>query len=447
MKGAAEPAVSARAFVAWSLCTLVAWLGAAAPALAQRANGPYAGAFGAQPDEERIQGLDLSGAFLGAYDHDVYPMVPSSEALDPRLKDSGPSAGVAGTLAYDREGERTQFAVNGSATARGYASSSDLTAAAYQVASTLSTSVTPRLVMNARAAVQYSPFFEFAPFLAPGSGSVGPIGPGFGQATVAEANLGLDASVGMTDNLTKQTSLFATLEGRDWRVPDAPENNLRTWRGSAGVRHRLTHALGLHFQYSRDQNQYAFGTAAPFVNQTIDAGVDYGDTLSFSRRTALSFATSTSAIRYLDETHYRLNGSARLTRGFGRTWSSWLGYSRDTEYQIGFPAPLLSDSVDAGLGGQLSWRVRWSTDIGYTNGTVGFGSDRFHTYSATSRIDFALNRSFALFSQYGHFNYEIPPGSSTLDLVPHFSRDTVVIGLSAYLPLIHDVRAPREPHP
>ena len=446
MKGTAEPAVSAHTVVAWSLCTLVAWLGAAAPALAQRANGPYTGAFGAQPDENQIQGLDLSGTFLGAYDHDVYPMVPSSEALDPRLKVSGPSGGVQGTLAYDRRGDRTQFALNGSAAARGYASSPDLTAAAYQVASSLSTSVTSRMVLGARGAVEYSPFFEFAPFLDPGSGTVGPVGPGFGHATVAEPNLGLNASIGMTDNLTKQTDVFATLEGQDWRMPDAPENNLRTWRGSAGIRHRLSHALGLHFQYARDQNQYAFAAAAaPFVNETIDAGVDYGDTLSFARRTAFSFTTSTAATRYIGETHYRLNGSARLTRGFARTWSSWVGYNRDTEFRIGFIAPLLSDSIDAGLAGQLSWRARWSTGVGYTNGTIGFGSDRFHTYTATSRLDFALNRTLAVFGQYGHYQYEVPPGSSTLDLVPHFSRHTAMIGLSAYLPLIRDVRAPKEP--
>jgi hypothetical protein len=39
----------------------------------------------------------------------------------------------------------------------------------------------------------------------------------------------------------------------------------------------------------------------------------------------------------------------------------------------------------------------------------------------------------------------VPPGSSTLDLVPRFSRRTAMIGLSAYLPLIRDVRAPKEP--
>ena len=321
----------------------------------------------------------------------------------------------------------------------------------------MSTSLTSRLVLGARGAVSHSPFFEFAPFLLdPGSGTVGPTGPGFGHAAaVAEPNLGLDGSIGLTDNLTKQTSVFATVEGRDWRMPDAPENNLRTWQASVGVRHRLTHALGLHFQYARDQNEYAFAAGTRFLNQTIDAGVDYGDTLSFARRTALSFTTSTTATNYLGETHYRVNGSARLTRGFERTWSSWVGYNRDTEFRIGFRAPLLSDSIDAGLAGQISWRLRSSTSVGYTNGTIGFGSagfgsagvgsDRFHTYSATSRLDYALNRTFAIFGQYSHYYYEVPPGSSTLDFVPRLSRQTVVIGLSAYLPLVRDVRAPKEP--
>ena len=420
-------------------------LGADSSALAQRANGPYAGAFGAQRDENLIQGLDLSGAVLGAYDQDVYPRVPSSEALDPRLKVSGPSGGVAGTLSYDHRGDRTQFALTGAAAARGYASSPDLTAAAYQVASSLSTPVASRLVLDARGAVQYSPFFQFAPFLDPGSGTVGPIGPGFGYATVAEPNIGLGGSIGVTGNLTKQTSVFATVDGRDWQMPDAPENNLRTWGGRAGVRHQLSRTLGLHLVYGRDQNQYAYAAGVPFVNQTFDAGVDYGDTLSFARRTALSFSTSTSAIRYVGDTHYRLNGSARLSRGFERTWSTWVGYNRDTEFSVGFRAPLLTDSVDAGLAGQISWRARWSTGVGYTNGTIGFGSDRFHTYSATSRLDLALTRTLAVFGQYGHYHYEVPPGSSTLNLVPRFSRRTAVIGLSVSLPLVHDVRAPKEP--
>ena len=93
---------------------------------------------------------------------------------------------------------------------------------------------------------------------------MGPVGPGFGHATVAERNLGLDASIGLTDNLTKQTSVVATVEGRDRRMPDAPENNLRTWRASAGLRHRLSQALGLHFQYGREQNEYALRRRGAF---------------------------------------------------------------------------------------------------------------------------------------------------------------------------------------
>ena len=181
------------------------------------------------------------------------------------------------------------------------------------------------------------------------------------------------------------------------------------------------------------------------MNETIDAGVDYGDTLSFARRTALSFTTSTprpTAPRRDALPPERL-GAAH--RGFERTWAPESATTATREFRIGFSAPLLSDSIDAGLAGQFSWRARLSTVVGYTNGRSDSARIDSIRIRATSRLDFALNRMLALFGQYGHYHYEVPPGSSTLDFVPQFSRQTVVIGLSAYLPLVREVRAPKEP--
>ena len=217
---------------------------------------------------------------------------------------------------------------------------------------------------------------------------------------------------------------------------------------SAGLRHRLSQALGLHFQYARDQNEYAFAAGAPFVNQTIDAGVDYGDTLSFARRTALSFTTSTAATHYLGETHYR---AERL--GAAHPWIrahvELLGRLQPRHgVQNRIPRAPAQRFDRCGPGGSdlVAGEVVNGRRVYERDDRLWLGeSDRFHTYSATSRLDFALNRTLAIFGQYGHYHYEVPPGSSTLDLVPRFSRQTVVIGLSVYLPLIHDVRAPKEP--
>lgn len=429
----------------------------AAPARAQRANGPYAAAFGPQQNENRVQGLDLGASFFGAYDRNHFPESTPTERLDPRLTESGASAGVAGSLTYLRRGDRARFMLTGGGAGRQYASSTDLFVTAYNAGTALTVPLARRLTLEGNAGAAYSPFYEFAPFLDSGSGfgsvgqigsgfgSLGPLSAGFGFAAAAERNLGLNASVGLTSELTRRTSLFGTADRREVRLLDHRDRDLKSWGGRAGIRHRVGRGFGVHVAYGREQYEYSFDDVRPYVNETIDVGVDYGNALAISRRTMLTFSSSTVATRYLNDTHYRVNGSARLVRGFARTWSMWLGYNRDTDFRVGFRAPLLTDSVDAGVGGQLSWRIRWSAGTGYTRGAIGFGSDRFSAYSGTSRLDVALNRKLALYGQYAYYRYQLPQGSSALDLVPRFSRQVATVGLSLSVPLINQVRPPRPP--
>jgi hypothetical protein len=249
----------------------------------------------------------------------------------------------------------------------------------------------------------------------------------------------------LTANFTERTSVYASATGRDWRTLDHSEIGLRGYGAEAGIRHNLTRALAVHLGYGRFENDYAFADIAPYTTETIDAGLDYGDTLKFARRTALRFSTSTAAIRFANETHYRLNGSAALTRGFKRTWSAQVSYDRNSEYRIGFRAPLLNDSVRAGVGGQLSRRIQWSGGGGYTHGAVGFTDETFTALDALTRLDVALNRQFALYGQYAFYHYQVPPGSTAFELMPHFSRQVATFGLTLRVPLINTLRPPREP--
>jgi hypothetical protein len=446
--------VNARTYIARSICALLAGfagLGVSSPALAQRANGPYSGALGGgQDDAARTQGLDLHAQMFGGLDQNLFPDSEAASALDPRLKESSSSAGVAAGLLYGRRSDNAQFILNGSANASEY-SSSPVLASAYQGNTSLSTKLTRSLTFEANGSASYSPFYEFAPFSSGsmtnaglfGGGNPEALAGGFDYAAVAERVVRLDGAIGLTENFTKRTSLSVGASGRDWRMPDSSQNDMRSWGGHASLRHSLTRALGVHLGYGREQTEYALADLAPYVNETIDAGVDYGNTLSFARRTALSFTTSTSMMRYLGDTHYRLNGSAQLTRGFRRSWSASVGYNRDTDFRIGFREPLLIDSVNAGVGGQLALRARWSAGGGYTRGTVGFGSDTFAGYTGSSRLNFALTRSLAAFAQYAYYHYDMPAGASQLDLVSSFSRQTGTVGLTLSLRLINDVRAPK----
>jgi hypothetical protein len=428
------------------------WLGVSTPALAQRANGPYSDVLGSAPDENRTQGLDLRAQMFGGWNQTIFPDSAAATAADPRLKDSTTSGGLMGGLLYSLRRDTTKFTLNGSANASEYSSSPVLTSA-YEASTSLSTNLTRSLTLEGNGSASYSPFYEFTPFLSGdmtnagllAGGNAGPLAGVFDYAAVAERIVRLDSTVGLTENFTKRTSLSVAASGRDWRMLDAAQNDIRSWGGRATVRHSLTRSLGVHLGYGRDQYEYASTGSALSVNETIDAGVDYGNTLTFARRTAFTFTTSTAATRYLGDTHYRLNGSARLTRGFGRSWSANVSYYRNTDFVIGFPAPLLDDAVDAGVGGQLALRVKWSAGGGYSHGTVGSGSDTFAGYTGTSRLDIALTRSLAAYAQYAYYHYDMPAGSNVLNLASAFSRQVGSVGLNLTLRLVNDNRPPKSP--
>ena len=74
----------------------------------------------------------------------------------------------------------------------------------------------------------------------------------------------------------------------------------------------------------------------------------------------------------------------------------------------------------------------------------GFGGSGFNVYSASTRLDVALNRTLGLYGQYSYYRYEIPPGSSDINLLSKLSRQIATVGLSVWLPIINDTRPPRE---
>src|SRR5689334_381721 len=94
--------------------------------MAQRAAGPYAGALGGPASENRVQGLDFGASIFGAWDQNILPGSADAESRDPRLLESGTSAGLSGTLSYDRRGDRARFRLNGGATAQQYSTTPDL---------------------------------------------------------------------------------------------------------------------------------------------------------------------------------------------------------------------------------------------------------------------------------------------------------------------------------
>jgi hypothetical protein len=312
--------------------------------------------------------------------------------------------------------------------------------------STLTSNLSSRVSVLVSGLLAYSPYYELAPAYGAQAQSVGLFGGGFGVATAAERNISTEGNAGITVRLSRRSTVEVSGNARRSDFLDQSQSNVTSYGGQGRYRHSLTSALGVYAGYGRSNAGYAFASGSDLAGNTIDVGIDYGDTLQFSRRTAVSFAFSTSAIRWEDETHYRVNGSASLTRAFGRTGSGLLQYQRTVEPAGGFREPLLTDTFSGGFSNQLGRDASWAVNAGYLRGDIGFDSDsrRVHVFDAGGRITRALTRHLGIFGSYTYYRYEVPAGATVFTFLPKFSRQSISGGLTLWAPIIDDRRPPRE---
>jgi hypothetical protein len=407
----------------------------AAPAAAQRETGPFAGLFGGDRGAERSETLDLRGTVYGTYDKTESQGSNTASPFFQTIEQSGAGAGADVSLAYSRG----KFSTGGGVAYRQYRDLPASWSPSLDGTTTFSANIGRKTTLNASGTLTYAPYYQFAPFLGAGV-NTGLMNPGYGFAAFPQQSLGVNAAVGLTDQFSKRSSISVNANWSDWYYFDLSPGGVSRLGGSATFEHKLTKALALHLGYGREFNRYDTPGASSAVNETIDVGVSYGDALQFGRQTALSFSTSTSAFHYAGDTHYRLNGSVTLSRGFTRTWNASVGYIRSSAFQPGFVQPILDDSVMVGLHGLLAPKVQWSTAAGYSRGAVGFGGSAYTSYSAGSRLTFGMTRRLGLYGQYGYYRYDMPPGASVFPLQPMFSRHGINIGFTLWTPLIDQVR-------
>jgi hypothetical protein len=417
----------------------------ATPAAAQQATGPFSDLFGGSTSKD--QSLDLRGSLFGAYNETVTTGKAAAALLDPRIQQSGAMGGADGSLAYQHRADNVRFHLGGGGAVYEFAVSPGLPASG-NANGGLNANLGRKVVFDALGNAAYSPFYQFTPFQSMSSGiNQAPLtfaSPAYGLASASQRNVALDGTVSITDNYSKRSSVSADLHWREFRFLDSASNDLTTRGGHAVFNHHLTRALSMHAGYGLDQSRYALSGAEAVAYHTIDVGVDYSDDVSFARRTTLAFGTQTGAIRFGNQTHYRLDGHAMLTRAFARTWGATLGYNRQTQFVPGFGQPLLSDSANAGLSGLIAPRIQSFANVGLSRGSVGYlGGSDFTAYTGTAGASIALTRQLGFFGQYTYYSYSVPAGSTALQLIPQFSRQSISVGLKMWVPIINE-RSPRD---
>ena len=196
---------------------------------------------------------------------------------------------------------------------------------------------------------------------------------------------------------------------------------------------RLSYELGEFAAFragytQRNARSDAFPGARYPATHDLDIGVAVrqgftrgGTTFSFNTGSSVIGGSNTSLGGDPDALTFRVGGQATLVQRIGRMWSAQVGYSRGVDYVELMPAPLLSDSVGASVGGSLGRRVYLGASLGYSTGTVGVGPDAggFTTESASMSMSVQLTRNAALLANYGYQREELGDG---VEVIPGFRR-------------------------
>ena len=236
---------------------------------------------------------------------------------------------------------------------------------------------------------------------------------------------------------------------------NAEQRDLDQQRIGVRFRQQLSRHAGLRLGYGYRTGQYGFvPESQPVRSHDLDLGVDYGRSLSFSRRTVVTFGTGSSILMTDPVTgqtgqvvgasddqraHFFVSGSATVNHEIGRTWAALGSYVRSIRFEQAFSQPLFTNAVSARLGGQINRRLTANFTTGYSFGSVGPGAvaNGYDTFSAVAHLQAALSRHFAAYAQYLYYQYQFGYG---VQMPPGFARaldrNGMRVGLTLWTPLL-----------
>jgi len=450
--------------------------------------------------KEQPHTFDLRGSAFGAWDDNLLAQAPggqglANDAVDSRFLKQGIASGFQGAAAYGfrKRGARSQFSFNADGSIQEFASALGGGAFwfhSYSFATGLTTSLTNKTSMSFGVSTAYVPYYRYAPFLKNTASEESPVGSDYGFALNSSMVRTTSASATLENRFSKRSAISvaagweqsvipgydqavmaenaaptdgATGTSGDGRTGNAvsistiPDGAVERRTLGTTFTHSLTRKLGFHVGYTIQEMRYlASSDARPPLMHNMDVGLGYGDgiTLSFGRQT-LSLSAGVSVVRNGDpaavatsakSTAILVNGSAVLSRPIGRSWGTSLGFFRGTQYIVGFRQPLITDSASAGIGGPLFERLQFSAGAGASRGQALFSeSGNVITYTASTRLTFALFTYVGLYGQASYYRFSIPTAYfANFGFVPDLDRRSASVGLTTWLPLIKQRRPRRD---
>jgi hypothetical protein len=251
--------------------------------------------------------------------------------------------------------------------------------------------------------------------------------------------------VGATYMLTRRASVNVAF-GREGSSASHDPIKRRTDYVSGRFGYNIGRGLGATLGYSETAGRYEGGPGPtqPTVRQHgIEAGLNFSRSLSFSRRTSLSFGSGTAAVSDGVTERFDVVGRATLDHQWGRSWQTSVGFSRQLQFVDALVQPTFSNSYSWFLDGRLSGRVAVAASAALSDGSVGLvrKTNNFRAVNSSSSLSAVLGGpwSASLTYYYGSYRFDattLLPGGVATDL----DRHSVSVGINWMAPLFSRVR-------
>jgi hypothetical protein len=430
---------------------------------------PYRGLFGGNADPTAPQSLTFIGSVFEGYDDNVYAGL-TGRRTDDRTGRSGTYSGASTALTYtiSHNGERVTLSGSTTAQAAYYYTTKWNVAPYYNGDASARVQLSRSLSLTGTYGIVVSRYYRFLlnPDLATtdttiSGGDIGVPGdevdPTAGELDAGDVgNDDLDllrrptlrhsAGVSLSRKFGNRSALTAGYRLRYIDFIGGDRNSYRSQSGSIDFNRKMTAHATLNLGYAYKVADWNTEGRNNRTVQNINIGVNYARSLSFSRRTTVSFSTG-SAIVSSDNlttpqidtrTRFRAVGNASLTHEMGRSWTADVVYSRAVLFREGFDTPFYTDGVAAGIAGVPARRVNVSAGAHWALASTDIDGNSSHRGTgAFAQASYAISRFLAAYVRYIYYSYrfgeDIPLDA---DFPRALDRQGVRIGLTTSIPLI-----------
>ena len=424
---------------------MTAVLGAGVPAFAQfqpprhRGERPQRGLFGSGMSGAE-QSLALNVSFGAGYDNDLLGQATGSSApLGPR--GVGQFGFASASLGYSVAKDSVTASANVGGTSQYYPQMEDPNMSSFSAGMQVSWQAAKRTSLSASTGFAYSPNSLHSLYGLPVDAERPPdssdmLNYAISGSAFSDWRTSASISQGLTEKLsaTAGYTFYAV-------VYNDQQSNYAAHSVMGRLTYQISKSLGAYAGYGRTRTDYETERLdGGYGGRTIDAGVSFGEAVSLTRRTSLSFGTGVSGVDYAGETSYAFTGHVQVGHELGRSWTLTAQAQRFLSFYQTFGDPVVGSSASGGVSGLLNRRIQFGAQGGWSSGTVGVSHlvPQFDSWTVGASLRVATSRNTGLSFSYAFFDYVFDDNGAPLPFgtQPQMRNQSARVTFDLMVPLI-----------